>query len=77
VSVAEAKARFSELVAAAQAGDEVVITKRGRPVVHLVAVEPARQPVDLSWLRSRTEGMAESSDDSVALIRRMRDDARY
>ena len=32
----EAKARFSELVAAAQNGERVVITKHGEPAVELV-----------------------------------------
>ena len=36
----EAKARFSELLAAVQAGEEVSITKHGKPVVRMVAVLP-------------------------------------
>jgi antitoxin (DNA-binding transcriptional repressor) of toxin-antitoxin stability system len=35
VSLAEAKARFNELTELAAAGEEVVITKRGKPVVRL------------------------------------------
>ncbi len=38
VSVREAKARFSELVNAAQAGERVVVTKHGRSVVEIKAV---------------------------------------
>ena len=38
VGIREAKARFSHYVDLACAGDEVVITDRGRPVVRLVAV---------------------------------------
>ena len=34
-SVAEAKARFSDLIAMAERGDEVVITRNGRPVINL------------------------------------------
>jgi prevent-host-death family protein len=37
-SVAEIKARLSELLAAARAGDEVVITDRGRPVARLTGL---------------------------------------
>jgi len=77
VSVAEAKARLSELVAATEAGDDVVITKRGRPVARLVAIQAPREPVDLSWLKARTHGMPASTVDSVELTRRMRDDERY
>lgn len=34
-SVAEAKARFSDLIAMAERGDEVVITRNGKPVIDL------------------------------------------
>lgn len=36
----EAKNRLSELLDAAENGEEVVITKHGRPVAKLVPVEP-------------------------------------
>ena len=37
VAISAAKPRLSELVAAAERGDRVVITKRGEPAVELVA----------------------------------------
>jgi len=77
VSVAEAKARLSELIAAAEAGEDVIITKRGKAVVRLIAEPAARMPVDLRWLRETTQAMAHQGEDSVTLIRRMRDNARY
>ena len=39
MALREAKARLSELVAAASRGERVVITKYGRPVVELVRCE--------------------------------------
>ncbi len=36
LALREAKARLSELAAAARSGERVVITKHGRPVVELV-----------------------------------------
>ncbi|NLF53046.1 MAG: type II toxin-antitoxin system Phd/YefM family antitoxin [Thauera phenolivorans] len=39
VPLAEAKNRFSELIAAAERGDEVAITRRGVSVARLVAVQ--------------------------------------
>ncbi len=39
VGLRDAKARLSELVAAAQGGERVVITKHGRPAVELVRCE--------------------------------------
>jgi prevent-host-death family protein len=36
----DAKNRFSELLAKAENGEEIVITRRGRPVARLVPLEP-------------------------------------
>jgi prevent-host-death family protein len=41
-NVAEAKARFSELVRKAMSGEEVVIARDNRPVLKLVPVETRR-----------------------------------
>ena len=42
VNVHEAKTRLSNLIAAAEAGDEVIIARQGEPVVKLVLVRPPR-----------------------------------
>lgn len=39
VSVSEAKARLTALVRRAEAGDEVVLTRHGKPAVRLVPVQ--------------------------------------
>jgi len=39
VNVAEAKTRLSQLLARAEAGEEVVIARAGKPVVRLAPVE--------------------------------------
>ena len=44
VNVLEARNRLSQLIKAAQAGEEVVIANRGEPVVRLVAAMSAREP---------------------------------
>jgi prevent-host-death family protein len=49
MNVAEAKAKLSELVAAAERGEEVVIARGGTPVVRLVPA--AGQGVRLGALR--------------------------
>lgn len=41
VSVFDARNRFSELIEAAERGEEVIVTKRGRPVVRLTRVDEA------------------------------------
>jgi prevent-host-death family protein len=44
-SIAELKARLSEFLAAVRAGEDVIVTDRGRPVARLTSLggEPARQ----------------------------------
>jgi len=62
VGVFEARNRFSELIEAAERGEEVVVLKRGRPAVRLVPaeapsvrVERRRQALEtLAVLRQRT-----------------------
>ena len=40
VNVHKAKAQLSKLMAAAEAGDDVVIARNGKPAVRLVPVKP-------------------------------------
>jgi prevent-host-death family protein len=58
VAIYEAKARFSELLAAVQAGEEVSITKHGKPVARMVAPESQqdRQDVAATFARLRELG---------------------
>lgn len=77
VSIADAKARLSELVSAVENGDDVVITKRGKPVAHLSGITPPRKKIDVEWLRQMKAGMPLQDEDSATLIRQLRDDARY
>lgn len=50
VGLFEAKTHFSELVARAEAGEEVVITRHNRPVAKLVPIAPVDR-VDLAARR--------------------------
>jgi prevent-host-death family protein len=44
-NIAEAKARFSELIEKAVLGEEVIVAKDNKPVARIVALRPAhRQP---------------------------------
>jgi prevent-host-death family protein len=47
-NVAEAKAQLSALIDRALAGDDVVISKHGKPLVRLVPYERDTRPRDLS-----------------------------
>ena len=52
LAITAAKPRLSELIAAAQRGERVVITKRGEPAVELVACPKKRRGgLDLKKLR--------------------------
>ncbi|MGH7088610.1 MAG: type II toxin-antitoxin system Phd/YefM family antitoxin [Stellaceae bacterium] len=77
VSLAEAKAHLSELVARAASGDSVVITRRGKPVAQITAIAMARKPIDFAALRALTERMPKQRTSARTLVRRMRDDERY
>lgn len=48
VNIHEAKTDLSKLIAAVESGDEVVIARRGTPVVRLVLYERKQRP--LGWL---------------------------
>lgn len=43
VAVAEFKDRLSEMIAAAESGEEIVVTRHGRPTVKLVAIQDERR----------------------------------
>jgi len=77
VSVAEAKSTLSELVSAAESGETIVITKRGKPVAEMRARHRPRAKVDLAVLRHATAGMTPQDESAEDVVRRMRDDARY
>ena len=43
VSVSQAKTQFSRLIARVEAGEEVAITRRGKPVARFVACKPRKK----------------------------------
>jgi prevent-host-death family protein len=43
MKLAEAKARFSEVVQKAMLGETIIITKENRPVVRITAIKPAKR----------------------------------
>ena len=77
VSLAQAKAQLSALVARAEAGDDISITRHGKPVARLVAAERPLKPVDTELLRKFVETMPVQEQSTEDFIRQMRDEARY
>jgi prevent-host-death family protein len=53
VAVAEAKAQFAELLRRVEAGEEVEITRYGRPVARLVGSDPGPRKPLVGALRGR------------------------
>jgi prevent-host-death family protein len=72
VSIYEAKTHLSHLVDRALRGEQVVITRHGRPVAQLVAAAPPRPPRRLGTLRGKIRVAADFDaplpDDLLALF---------
>ena len=77
-SVAEAKNKLSELIDRALKGEDVVITRHGRPVVEMKPVAkpaPRMTKADLDWLRARAiKRRRPPTENAAELVRRMRDE---
>jgi prevent-host-death family protein len=65
VNMHDAKSRLSELVAAAEGGEEVVIARSGVPAVRLVAVVVEHPPVRLGALEGQIE-IGEDFDEPLS-----------
>lgn len=77
VALAEAKAHLSALVDAVEAGESVCITRHGKPVAQLTAVEKPKKPLDVERLRAHIATMPMQEEDAGTFMRRLRDEARY
>lgn len=60
----DAKSRLSELVAAAERGEEVIIARGGTPAVRLVVVADGHAPVRLGVLAGQIE-IGDDFDDPL------------
>jgi len=78
VGSAEAKAHLSALVDAVEAGDEVVITRRGQAVARLIADQGTDRPADPSaWgarLRRLHADPPRPERSAVELVRELREE---
>ena len=79
-TVVDAKNNLSDLIARAEQGEEVVITRHGVPVVEIRSLQPAKAgpppmtQADLDWLDENRIRPAIKGPDSATLIRQMRDE---
>lgn len=77
VTVAEAKARLSELIERAERGEPIRITRRGKLVARLTGVERQVKPIDLTALRALTASQPVQSEPARSWLRDVRDQERY
>jgi prevent-host-death family protein len=74
VNLANAKSRLSELVDRVEKGEEIVITRHGRPVARLSALERPKKPIpSMAEFRARMPKLKESLSES---LRKVRDEQR-
>lgn len=75
VTASEARQQLTALLEAVEAGEEVTITRRGRPVARLVPIATRMSPFpDRSELRDSIPAMESSIAET---IRELREDSRY
>ncbi len=72
INLAEAKAKLSHILDQVEAGEEVVITRRGQPVARIVGVKKGLKPLE-SRVAFRTR-LPQGRKSSAELIREMRDE---
>lgn len=73
VNLAVAKAQLSELINKVEAGEEVVITRHGRPVARVVPATPLKQPVPLKRLAELRKQLPARKGSSAQALRELRD----
>jgi prevent-host-death family protein len=53
ISIVEAKAQLSQLVDRAAAGEDVIVSRRGKPLVRITRLETERRPVRYGLMKGR------------------------
>ena len=76
-SLADAKARLSELIDKVEAGETVEITRRGKPVAKVVPTERALEPIDWDALERLRAKLPVQKQGAGEFVRHMRDTDRY
>lgn len=77
IKLADAKAHLSELIDRVEAGDSINITRRGKPVARLTAVNRPRKKIDITQLQALSATMPRQTEEAATLVRSMRDGDRY
>lgn len=77
ISIAEAKAKFSEIIALVERGSAQVITRRGKPVARIVPMRHLDGEIDVNALRDFVQSQPNKNGDSGEFIRWLRETDRY
>lgn len=73
VSVAEAKNRLTQLIRAVEQGEQIIITRNGRPVAQLALPPPSRRKIRLGSMRDQIR-LLPGWDDPIDVERLLEDD---
>ena len=73
MSLAHAKAHLSELLNAVEAGEEVVITRHGRPIARVVPANQPKERLPLQRLAKLRQQVPAWQGSSAASLRALRD----
>jgi prevent-host-death family protein len=74
VNLAQAKAHLSELLDKVEAGEEVVVTRHGRAVAHILPVSRPKHALGLDDLAAFRATMPPLRHPSAELLREARDE---
>lgn len=73
LSLTAIKARFSEVIAQVQEGDEVIVMHRGIPVVRISVLSSHKNPLPLEELKAFRNSIPKVKTPSHVLLRQLRD----
>jgi len=73
ISLAHAKAHLSELLNTVESGEEVIITRHGRPIARVLPASPIKKMLPLQRLAELRQQVPAWQGSSAALLRELRD----
>ncbi len=76
VNLAQAKAQLSELLDKVEKREEVIVTRRGKPVARILQAECPKKPLPLEKLAAFRARLPRWGRDSASLLRGMRAEER-
>jgi antitoxin (DNA-binding transcriptional repressor) of toxin-antitoxin stability system len=74
VNLAHAKAHLSDLIDKVEAGEEVIITRHGKPVAHMRQAVSAKKPLDFEALAELRAMLPPQKRSSADVLRELRDE---